>query len=403
MVTFLIFFLILFLSTAFYLIFKTNSKVENNTTKFNSEKSGPKKFLHRKSIHTDYSNRMDENHPIEELIIISEQLDRYNSNDENSESQNSFVELFANTKANLVNLDTSIIIQASSIFQPREQISMMNISDHIHITTSEIIEQINKLTLDTSQIIVISEKVKALTLIEKSLKDLIKKHKELTTKELPEETLKELIEDSLGIAPSLELGRAEYKKFFDFYSTYKAFRALYPFQKIRLQEIQDFTHTILEILKTPNGLLTDDQFQSLQNIQPQLLVRYRNFFDYFKSLNQGIFEGLKILKSSTLRDIRESQTTLIEIIENIEDQIETCNYFCSGSGKSEHEFNNYFNKIRDVMNSNKSSKSVGIGLIESSQSFFEARASDADELFNSTYMKTVDQILSRVIRTIERL
>jgi len=403
MVTFLILFFIIIISATFYLTFKTDNNVKSIETKFEAEKSGSKKFLHKKSIKNDHSNQIDENHPIEELINISGQLDRYNTNNESSELQNSLAELFVNTKANLMNLDTSIIIQASSIFQPHEQISMMNLNNQIHTTTTEIIEHINKLTLDTSQIIIISKKVKALTLIEKSLTELIKKYEDLNNKELPEETLEELIEDSLGIAPSAELGQSEYKKFFDFYSIYKAFRALDPFLKIQLQEIQDFTDTILEILKAPNGVLSDDQFQSLQNIQPQLLLRYRNFFDYFKALNQGIFEGLQILKSSTLRDIRESQTTLIEIIENIEDQIETCNYFCSGSGKSEHEFNNYFNKIRDVMNSNKSSKSVGIGLIESSQSFFEVRASDADKLFNSVYTKKVDQILSRVIRTIERL
>ena len=46
----------------------------------------------------------------------------------------------------------------------------------------------------------------------------------------------------------------------------------------------------------------------------------------------------KLLKSSAIRDVRESQSTLIEIIENIDDQIETCNYFASGTGKSENEF-----------------------------------------------------------------
>ena len=126
--------------------------------------------------------------------------------------------------------------------------------------------------------------------------------------------------------------------------------------KIQLQEIQDFTQAILEIITTSNGELTNDQFENLQNIRPQLLNRYRNFFNHFSALNNGIFEGLKILKSSAIRDFRESQSTLIEIIENIDDQIETCNYFASGAGKSENEFNSYFNKIKNIMNSNKSSK-----------------------------------------------
>ena len=55
------------------------------------------------------------------------------------------------------------------------------------------------------------------------------------------------------------------------------------------------------------------------------------------------------------------------------------------------------------MNSNKSSKIIGIGLIESSQSFFEARAVDADKLLDCPYVKKLDQILARVLRTIERL
>ena len=105
-----------------------------------------------------------------------------------------------------------------------------------------------------------------------------------------------------------------------------------------------------------------------------------------------MLEGLQTLKSSALRDIRESQTTLIEIIENIEEQIEISNYFSSGSGKSENEFNNYFNKIRNLMKSNKSAHSIGIGLIESSQ-VFEARAKDAEQLINSPYTKQLDQIL----------
>ena len=120
-------------------------------------------------------------------------------------------------------------------------------------------------------------------------------------------------------------------------------------------------------------------------------------------MNNGIFEGLKILKSSAIRDVRESQSTLIEIIENLDNQIETCNYFASGAGKSENEFNSYFNKIKNIMNSSKSAKIIGIGLIESSQSFFEARAIDADELLNCPYVKKLDQILARVLRTIERL
>ena len=55
------------------------------------------------------------------------------------------------------------------------------------------------------------------------------------------------------------------------------------------------------------------------------------------------------------------------------------NYFY-GSGKSENEFNNV-NKIRNLMKSNKSAHSIGIGLIESSQ-VFEARAKDAEKLIN---------------------
>ena len=175
------------------------------------------------------------------------------------------------------------------------------------------------------------------------------------------------------------------------------------FLKLQLQEIQDLTTKILEILKEAHNELSDEQFQILLDIQPQLLNRYRNFFNHFNDLNNGIYEGLQIFKSSTLRDFRESQTTLIQIIENIDDQLETCSYFASGSGKSENEFNGYFNKIKVVFNSKKSSKSLGIGLQESAQSFFEARAVDADNLINCGNLMKLDQIISRVVRTIERL
>ena len=57
----------------------------------------------------------------------------------------------------------------------------------------------------------------------------------------------------------------------------------------------------------------------------------------------------------------------------------------------------------NLMKSNKSSHSIGIGLIESSQVFFEARAKDAEKLINSPCTKQLDQILSRAVRSIERL
>ena len=207
----------------------------------------------------------------------------------------------------------------------------------------------------------------------------------------------------MGIVPTAELGQTECKKFLTFYSIYKAFRLVTPFLKLQLQEIQDLTTKILEILKEAHTELSDEQFQILLDIQPQLLNRYRNFFNHFNNLNNGIYEGLQIFKSSTLRDFRESQTTLIQIVENIDDQLETCSYFASGSGKSENEFNGYFNKIKTVFNSKKSSKSLGIGLQESAQSFFEARAVDADNLINCSNLMKLDQIISRVVRTIERL
>ena len=80
--------------------------------------------------------------------------------------------IFASTKANLLNLDPTEIIQAINKFKPYEQINMMNINAQIHVITTEIIEQINKLTVDEKQIIIISEKVCALALIAESFKNL---------------------------------------------------------------------------------------------------------------------------------------------------------------------------------------------------------------------------------------
>ena len=387
---------------AFYVIFNTT---KNTQKKFsaNSDRRETKKKIHKKFIPIKHSNKIDGNHPIEEVILVAEQLDKHHAAIENSESKNELDTLFASTKANLLNLDPTEIIQAINKFKPYEQINMMNINAQIHVITTEIIEQINKLTVDEKQIIIISEKVCALALIAESFKNLRIQYEKLLDKDLNDESLDDIIEDSLGIVPTLELGQSECKKLLDFFATFKAFIAITPFLEIQLKEIQSFTQVILEILDTPNGQISHNQTQNLSDIQPQLLDRYRNFFDYFNGLNRGMLEGLQTLKSSALRDIRASQTTLIEIIDNIEEQIEISNYFSSGSGKSENEFNNYFTKIRNLMKSNKSSHSIGIGLIESSQVFFEARAKDADKLINSPYTKQLDQILSRAVRSIERL
>ncbi len=410
MVTFLIFFLILVIAITFYIAFRNDGNKSSNKKNISENSSPtprPRNSPHRKSIHNNNSNEISEIHPLEELKSISEHFDKYcetnKQNNVNSNSENELDELILETKSNLTKLDTEVMILATSQFKPYDPIRMMNLNDQINIITDEIIEQVNRMTQDASQVLMVSKKINALNTIEDSLRNLIDECNRLETKELNDETAKDLIEDSMGIAPTAELGQNECKKFLTFYSIYKAFRVVTPFLKLQLQEIQDLTTKILEILKeAPNGL-SDEQFQILLDIQPQLLNRYRNFFNHFNDLNNGIYEGLQIFKSSTLRDFRESQTTLIEIIENIDDQLETCSYFASGSGKSENEFNGYFNKIKAVFNSKKSSKSLGIGLQESAQSFFEARAVDADNLINCSNLMKLDQIISRVVRTIERV
>ena len=128
-------------------------------------------------------------------------------------SQSDSAELFIKTKTNLLNLDIDAMIQAANTFKPYDQISMLNLNDQLHTITTEIIEQINKLTIDASQILVISKKIEALVLIEESLINLTNIHEKLVSKELTEESFKEMIEDTLGVAPSSELGRSEYKNF----------------------------------------------------------------------------------------------------------------------------------------------------------------------------------------------
>ena len=410
MITFLIFFLILVIAVTFYVAFKNDGNKasrKKNTSENNTSKSSSRNSPHRKSIHSNKSHEISEIHPLEELKSISEHFDKYfETTLENSQYSNSDSELdklILETKSNLNSLDTESMILASNKFKPYDPIKMMSLSEQINMITDEIIEQVNRMTLDSSQILMISKKIDSLKAIEHSLRNLIDECDRLETKELSNEGAKELIEDSIGIVPTAELGQTECKKFLTFYSIYKAFRVVTPFLKLQLQEIQDFTTKIVELLKEAHNELSDEQFQILIDIQPQLLNRYRNFFNHFNDLNNGIYEGLQIFKSSTLRDFRESQTTLIQIIENIDDQLETCAYFANGSGKSENEFNSYFNKIKAVFNSKKSSKSLGIGLQESAQSFFEARAVDADNLINCGNLTKLDQIISRVVRNIERV
>ena len=409
MVTLLIFFLFLVIAITLFITFRNDgnqSSHKKNISKNSSEQSRSRNSPHRKSIYNN-SIEISEIHPLEDLKSISQHFDKYSEiaiNHKQSDSwDNELDNLMRETKSNLTNLDTESVILASSKFKPYDPIKMMSLADQISIITDEIIEQVNRMTLDRSQILMIAKKINSLNTIEQSLRNLIDECNRLETKKLSNENAKELIEDSMGIVPTAELGQTEYQKFMTFYSVYKAYRVVTPFLQLQLQEIQEFTAKILEILKEANNEVSEEDFQKLLDIQPQLLNRYQNFFNYFNDLNNGIFQGLQIFKSSTLRDFRDSQSTLIKIIENIDDQLETCSYFASGSGKSENEFNGYFNKIKAIFNSRKSSKSLGIGLQESAQSFFEARATDASNLINCSNLIQFDQIISRVVRTIERL
>ena len=214
MVTFLILFLILLIATAFYLTFTNKKNGQINKRKVNSKNSVSNKLSYKKSIYTDRVDQMDENHPLQELSNISESFDKYNN--DSSVAQSDSGELFIKTKTNLLNLHVDAMIQAANTFKPCDQISMLNLNDQLHTITAEIIEQINKLTIDPSQILVISKKIEALALIEEYLVNLTNTYEKLVNKELTEESFKEMIEDTLGVAPSSELGRSEYKKFLDF-------------------------------------------------------------------------------------------------------------------------------------------------------------------------------------------
>lgn len=295
----------------------------------------------------------------------------------------------------LINSNTNKIISPDSVFSDSQK--------QIILLIEKLICQINQLLNDSSILTVIKEKLDVLIALEDKLTSLMADQVKLASKNLNEDQANEIIEDTMGIIPTLKLAESEYHNFLDFYFNYKLCISLIPFFEIQLDQINTHTKQVLEFLVETDEALSSTKLSYIVNIQSEFLELYRSFFNYFHYLYTGLEIYLNALKSSSLREVYQSKSTIIELLEVIEELLDTCRYFAPNKGTSENEFNIFFKKVREIACSNKPKTLLSIGARESFQIFFETRAESASTLIKNQHLLKIDQILSRVSRSFQSL
>lgn len=275
--------------------------------------------------------------------------------------------------------------------------------DQIILLIKELIEEINLLLREPFILPFIKEKLNALTVLEDKVSSLLAERSKLVTKNLNQVQAEEIIEDTMGIIPTVKLAQSQYNNFINFYFNYKLCHSLIPHFEIQLNQINTYNEQVLDFLEETDEVLFIEKSSRILSSQSEFLGLYRSYFNYFNYLYLGLETYLNVLKSSTLREIYQSKSSIIELLEVIEDILETCNYFAHNQATSENEFNNFFNKFRQVGTSSKSKTLLSIGVRESAKIFFETRARNAESLIQNQHLLKIDQILSRVNRSFQSL
>lgn len=342
---------------------------------------------------------------LQQLHSIHQNLNSYYSKQQeylantNPQKQNNLIK---SCQSILLKLDSSDLCETLERITSSDN-ELSDTSDQAIIIIQKLIEEINQLINNSSNISSIESKLIALSQFEEKIMDISKEHDELKIKNLDQELANEIIEDTMGIVPTLQLAETEFHRFLRFYFNYKAYRSLIPFLEIQLQEIDSYTHRIIDYLTTDHEVSTQEDMECILAFQPKLLATYKSFFDYFYNFYTGLEIELEALKNSNLREIQNSKTTIVSLIENLQELLEICLSFGNNRGNAEHEYNNFFNKIKNIETSKKIKKSLSIGLKESAQIFFESRAQNAQNLLRNDHQLKVDQIVSRVIRSFHSL
>lgn len=342
---------------------------------------------------------------LKQLCSINEKINEYYSEDSNTLSDLKSTDdqqtitlcknMLSALNPTLMSSNINKIISSDNVF--------CDSHDQIILLIKELIEEINLLLRDPFILPFIKEKLNALTVLEDKVTLLLAERSKLVTKNLNQIQAEEIIEDTMGIIPTVKLAQSQYNNFTNFYFNYKLCHSLIPHFEIQLNQIYTYNEQVLDFLAETDEVLFIEKSSRILGIQSKFLGLYRSYFNYFNYLYLGLETYLNVLKSSSLREIYQSKSSIIELLEVIEDILETCNYFAHNEGTSENEFNNFFNKIRQVGSSRKSKTLLSIGVRESAKVFFETRAKNAESLIKNQQLLKIDQILSRVNRSFQSL
>jgi len=396
---------------ALYLVIDSTPKVEGevrNPVFLDYSKAGeiPGKSPDLDSIKTRTQGRARlqetmelEVHPLEQIALLKDKVDRYIEAarkkvlDEELGKFNASAERFS---FSMQTFEVDDIIEEVQNFAPIQTSYHFSLEVELVSVAKMVSKDVYDLAQYPSRVHGLAYKAASLNNFKSGLYDLISEYNTLHKKEIGSDVVKELVSNSMGIVSSEELWEQELNELLNFAYGLKSYLLLKPFQESLFDEITRETQKLVAGIENAKTILSQDLTVNLQTIQRNLLPLYRSFYTHYMKLYQGMFTGLERLQASNLTQVQENSDLLDQLLDELEsDLIVASSNFAESHGRFDQDYHNLFSKILG------SRGNVGIGVAETSISFFESRLREGKQMVHSPLLGQVDDLLNQLFSKIK--